>query len=155
MDNSNLNEWYPYNSFVDDDDNVYVADASENRVILFNNSKILIQKIKITVSFVKGLTNGTTVVNLTCGNEANRLHYPTALFIRNQTLFITGSDFYGVNKFSCNNSVEYLESDNISLSFGLYVDENNTVYASNYLNHSVVKWNDGETNGTVVRSSCV
>ncbi|CAM4857880.1 unnamed protein product [Rotaria socialis] len=136
----------PYDFIIDVNDNIYVADGSNNRVI----------------RFATGSTSGEIVAGMGSGGKGkSELAFPTALFLtRNYTLFIADSNNSRVQKWKYDEPLGFTVAggdgsgvtlDKISVSYGLYVDDQYNVYVSEYENHRVTLWmNNNKTIGRLV-----
>lgn len=153
----------PYNVFIDSYDNTYVADTSNNRIIRFQSGKSLIWNRKLILTFCQGLTSGIVIAGSGIASESgnNVLNHPTGVFVtRNQTMFIIDSKNFRIQKWNNGESLGYTVAgghgegnslDKISVSFGLYVDDEFNIYISEYENHRVTIWmNNNTTAGRIV-----
>lgn len=110
--------------------------------------------------------NGTIIAGFTFGggNGKSELNYPSALFVtQDQTLFIADSGNHRVQKWKYGEPLGHTAAggrgngstlDKISMSYGLYIDDQYNVYVSEYENHRVTLWmSNNSTTGRVVCSA--
>ncbi|CAF1406871.1 unnamed protein product [Adineta steineri] len=133
-----LNQFfYPQGIFTGNDKSIYIADPHNDRVVKWKlNSK--------TGQIIAG-GNGK-------GNENNQLNYPTdVLFDKKNNSFII-SDRKNRRLIRCfhqNETNPQIINSNI-ICFGLTIDKNGFIYASNSENDEVRRWKQGNNEGELV-----
>ncbi|CAF3584057.1 unnamed protein product [Rotaria sp. Silwood1] len=134
MDMKGTNQlWNPWSLYVDDDQTIYVADHSNQRI----------------VEWKPGATNGTVVAS---GNEAHQLNGPIDVIIDKESDSLIISDYRNkrVVRWPRHNGTrgEVIIS-NIS-SFGLTMDDNGFLYVVHDEKYEVRRYKIGDTQETVV-----
>ncbi|MEI6185059.1 MAG: choice-of-anchor Q domain-containing protein, partial [Bacteroidota bacterium] len=138
---------YPGGLFVDKKGNVFVADATNNRIM----------------KWLKGATSGITVAGGNgAGNATNQLNYPLGVYVDTSgNIYIADSRNHRVQKWKDGDSygktvagnaaaVAGSTSNLLNNPTGIYVDVANNIYISDYLNNRIQKWASGAINGTTV-----
>ncbi len=114
---------------------------------------------------IVGSPNGTLIAGFTLngGSGKSELNFPTALFLtRNHTLFILDSKNYRVQRWYYGEPLGFTVAgghgqgttlDKISMSYGLYVDDEYNVYVSECDNNRITLWmSKNMTTGRIVRT---
>ncbi|CAF4661566.1 unnamed protein product, partial [Rotaria socialis] len=152
----------PHNIFVDNYDNVYVADGNNHRIIRFSPGKILVFENKRFYYYVEGSKSGTNIagIRLRAGKGKSELNTPTTVFVTgDQTLFILDAGNFRVQKWKYGEPLGFPvagryrvgnTSQNISFSYGLHVDDEHNVYVSDHSNHRVMLWMKNDTSVGIV-----
>ncbi|CAF4216375.1 unnamed protein product, partial [Rotaria magnacalcarata] len=130
----------PYGLYVDDDDDqtVYVADSSNHRI----------------VKWKKGAANGQVVVGGNGkGSGAHQLSYPLDVIVDKERDSLIISEFEnsrGVRWPRRNGTSGETIISNIGNCLALTMDENGSLYVTDYSKHEVRRYQRGESEGTVV-----
>ncbi|CAF3755882.1 unnamed protein product [Rotaria socialis] len=152
----------PHNIFVDNYDNVYVADGNNHRIIRFSPGKVLVFENKRFYYYVEGSKSGTNIagIRFTAGKGKSELNTPTTIFVTgDQTLFILDAGNFRVQKWKYGEPLGFPvagryrvgnTSQNISFSYGLHVDDEHNVYVSDHSNHRVMLWMKNDTSVGIV-----
>ncbi|CAF4796845.1 unnamed protein product, partial [Rotaria socialis] len=147
----------PQDVFVNDYDNVYVADTNNHRIIRFSPGKVLVFENKRVYYYVEGSKSGTNIagIQLRAGKGKSELNTPTTVFVTgDQTLFILDAGNFRVQKWKSGEPLGFPVAgghgvgntlDKISHSYGLYVDDQHNVYVSDHRNHRVTLWMKNNT----------
>ncbi|CAF3631892.1 unnamed protein product [Rotaria sp. Silwood1] len=127
----------PSGIFIDDNENIYIADHSNHRILEWkcnaNNGQI-----------VAGENEQ--------GNKINQLNHPVDVIIdkQNNSLIIADRHNRRVIRWPCqNNTNGQIIIENIDC-YGLAMDKNGYLYVSDTEKHEVRRWKIGEKNGTIV-----
>jgi len=137
--------YYPYGIFVDDNENVYVSDAGNNRV----------QK------WAPGATSGATVAgDGTSGSSASQLSYPAGIYLDNSgNVYVSDRFNNRVQEWApgatsgatvAGDGTNGSSASQFSYPTGIYVDGNGDIYITDYANSRVQEWAPGATSGTTV-----
>ncbi|CAF2128179.1 unnamed protein product, partial [Rotaria magnacalcarata] len=157
----------PCGLYVDDDQTVYVADQSNHRIVEWKSGATSGQVVAGVVvdqlgtvyvaddendrimRWPKGATQGSVIVGGNGGGgQSNQLNgpegssfdrhvHPNARWKQNGlTVAGRNGQGYGINQ--------------LSYPWGLYVDDDQTVYVADQYNHRIVEWKSGATSGQVV-----
>ncbi|CAF3460145.1 unnamed protein product [Rotaria socialis] len=137
-DATNQFNW-PWGLFVDDDQTVVIADYGNHRIIQWKNGDT---------------TNGQVVAGgKGQGNGLNQLGRPTDVLIDKETdsLIICDGENRRVVRWSRRSGTTQGEIliDNIKC-YGVAMDEQRYLYASDYVKHEVRRYQLGEKNGTLI-----
>ncbi|CAF4401828.1 unnamed protein product, partial [Adineta steineri] len=134
----NLNQLTdPLGIFIDNDKSVYIADQWNNRIVKWElNSNI-----------------GEIIVGRNeFGNQHNQLYCPTNIIFDKENNSFIISD-YGNNQviryFDQNQTNQQILISNINCC-GLTIDKNGFIYVSDYKNHEVRRWKEGDGKGNLV-----
>ena len=137
---------YPYGIYLDFNNNLYITDNQNSRVM----------------KYLSGASNGTVIAGVTgvLGNGSNRLNYPTYLYVdSSQNLYIADTINYRVMRWTNGaSSGSIVAGDGTSGSslnqlsgpYGISIDSNSNVFLAEYSNHRVTKWALGASSGVVV-----
>ena len=128
----------PWGLYVDDDQTIYIADCSNDRI----------------VEWKRGATSGQVVAGGNGkGNRTDQLNYPTDVIVDKETdsLIICDRGNERVMRWSRRSDTTNGETiiENIDC-WGLTMDDQRFLYVSDYEKHEVRRYRMGETNGTVV-----
>jgi sugar lactone lactonase YvrE len=128
----------PQGIFIDDDQNIYVADQGNHRIVEWKSNA----------------TNGQLVAGGNRkGNQINQLYYPRDMIIdkENNSLIIADYGNRRVMRCSLENNTKYRQIiiSNIDCR-GLTMDKNGSLYVSDCSKHEVRRWKRGDQNGTIV-----
>ena len=123
---SELNQLqYPSGIFLDDDSNLYIADAFNHRVVKWNYGSSVGQVV----------AGGNDL-----GNQSNQFRYPNSVAVdKNGTMFICDEGNKRLQKWEKDDSKGETLVSNISC-FGMYVDDQNLLYYSVVDEHKIVSW---------------
>lgn len=120
--------------------------------------------MRLLYRFFEGSKNGELLAGFTNtgGRGKSELDNPTAVFVtRNQTMFIVDSKNFRVQKWNHGEPLGFTvaggrgngaQLNQISLSYGLYVDDKYNVYVSEYRNHRVTLWMNSNTTAGIIVS---
>ncbi|CAF1372679.1 unnamed protein product [Adineta steineri] len=137
-DGQNLNQLsYPRGIFIDNKKSIYIADWRNDRIV----------KWKLDSNTGQIIVNGNEN-----GDQNNQLSYPTnIIFDKKNNSFIISNE--GNNRviryFDKNQTNQEILMSNIAC-FGLTIDKNGFIYVSDYENHEVRRWKQGDTKDEVV-----
>ncbi len=131
----------PYDMDFDAYNNLYVVDYNNHRIQRFN----------------QGTFVGTTVAgnSPSAGSSRSELHYPTAISVTpNGTMYILDRNNYRVLKWQVGDKLGYIVAGGkgnggaftqLGVSYGLFLDQFYNIYVSEYGNHRVTLWYNGNT----------
>ncbi|CAF3871930.1 unnamed protein product [Adineta steineri] len=116
--------------FIDNDKSVYIADSYNHRI-------------------VKWKLNSVTGQIIAGGNQNNQLNYPTnIIFDKKNNSFII-SEWGNKRIIRCFGQTQQTIISNIRCT-GLTIDKNGFIYVSDWDNHEVRRWKQGDTEGELV-----
>ena len=125
-----------------DNNTLYIADSSNNRVIVIQ----------------PGSTNATGIIG-SYGNASNQLNGPTDVFVTSTFIYILDANNYRVQRWSRNGSnmstvagitgIKGNTSSTITFkySYGIYVDQYGYLYVSDQSNNRVLRYSPGSSSG--------
>ncbi|CAF1202632.1 unnamed protein product [Adineta steineri] len=127
----------PLGICIDDDKSIYVADSENHRIV---KSELNSKTGQITAG-----GNGS-------GNQNNQLHGPTDIIFDKQ------NNFFIISEWENKRVIRYfdpkLTNPQIIISnitcYGLTIDKNRFIYASDWENHEVRRWKQGDRKGELV-----
>jgi len=139
----------PVSIYVDDSDNIYVADVFNNRIQKFPPNST-------------SATNGITVAGGNgSGSEPNQFNYPTGIFLDKQGyLFVADYNNYRIQKFppgsdSTTNGITVAggngggaDSNQLSFPFAVFVDAAGYLFVADQNNQRIQKFPPGSTSAT-------
>ncbi|CAF0856002.1 unnamed protein product [Adineta steineri] len=129
---------HPQGFYVDDDDDsIYIADTNNHRI----------------VQWKFGVNNGEIVAGKKGnGNGIDQLHTPMDVILNKEKKYLIICDMgnYRVIKWSRQNSQDQEILISSTFCWGLAIDNNGDLYISNWMNDEVRRWEEGDTEGTVV-----
>ncbi|CAF4174453.1 unnamed protein product, partial [Adineta steineri] len=124
----------PWGMFIDNNKSIYIAD--------FNNHRIVKWKLNSNTSRIIADGNGY-------GNESSQLGYPRdIIFHKNNDSFII-SDKGNKRVIQCYDQNQQIIIPNIHC-YGLTIDKDGFIYVSDYMNHEVRRWKQGDKKGELV-----
>jgi len=138
--------YYIYDIFVDDSENIYVADGNNNRI----------QK------WAPGATSGTTVAGQsdgTYGSGASQLSTPIGIYVDDSgNIYVAdaGNDRIqewapgATSGITVAGGVRGSGASQLSNPFPIFVDSSGNIYIGDINNYRVQKWAPGATSGTTV-----
>ncbi|CAF1085836.1 unnamed protein product [Adineta steineri] len=137
-DGQGLNQlYYPYGIFIDNEKSIYIADYSNHRIVKWKlNSK--------TGQIIAG-ENGM-------GNQNNHLTATTdVIFDKENNSFII-SDMGNRRVIRCFDQNQTNQQTIVSniICWGLTIDKNGFIYVSDWGNHEVRRWKQGDKQGELV-----
>jgi sugar lactone lactonase YvrE len=120
---------FPSGIFLDDDSNLYIADGFNHRI----------------VKWMYGSSSGQIIAGDNAGgNKSDQFHYPTSLtFDKDGTMFVVDGGNRRIQKWANNANQGETIISNIS-SWGVYIDNQNSLYYSDSNLHSILKWPENE-----------
>ncbi|CAF3819011.1 unnamed protein product [Adineta steineri] len=124
---------YPYGIFIDNDKSTYIADFWNHRI-------------------VKWKSNSNTGQVIVDGSGNTGLNRPTDIaFDKENNSFIIsdGGNSRVIRYFDQNPTNQQILISNIKC-YGLIIDRNGFIYASDYYNHEVRRWKQGDEKGELV-----
>ncbi|CAF1445094.1 unnamed protein product, partial [Adineta steineri] len=128
---------HPFGIFVDNDKSVYIADFSNHRIVKWklnsNTGQIILGE------------NGK-------GNQNNQLNDPVDIIFDKENNSFIISDMGNKRVIQCfdqNQTNQQILISNIDC-YGLTIDKNGFIYVSDYVNHEVRRWKQGDKNGELV-----
>ena len=136
----------PYGIYLDSNNNLYIADYFNSRVM----------------KYLFGASNGTVIAGITglLGNGLNQLNYPTLLYVdSSENLYVSDTYNYRVMRWTngassgsivAGDGTSGFALNQLSVPYGVWVDSNSNVLVAEYLNHRVTKWALGASSGIVV-----
>ncbi|CAF0816537.1 unnamed protein product [Adineta steineri] len=133
-------------NYVDSNQNIYISDGSNNRVMFWANS---------ATTGIKVAGDGTS------GTSLNHTAIPFGVWVDSSSnVFVSESGNHRVTRWSPGATVGVVVAggngqgttpDKLSGPYGIFYDETNqNLYIVNALSHIVVKWRVGTANGTVL-----
>ncbi|CAF3945493.1 unnamed protein product [Adineta steineri] len=129
-----LNQLYwPQEIFIDNDKSIYVADYENHRI-------------------VKWKLNSNTGEIIAGGNQNNQLNYPRDIIFdsENNSFIISDKGNKRVIQYSDQNQTDQqILVSNIDC-FGITIDQNGFIYVSDFENHEVRRWKQGDVVGELV-----
>ncbi|CAF4047136.1 unnamed protein product, partial [Adineta steineri] len=129
-----LNQLYwPQEIFIDNDKSIYVADYENHRI-------------------VKWKLNSSTGQIIAGGNQNNPLNYPRDIIFdsENNSFIISDKGNKRVIQYSDQNQTDQqILVSNIDC-FGITIDQNGFIYVSDFENHEVRRWKQGDVVGELV-----
>ncbi len=142
---SSLNMLYqPFGATIDDDNTLYIADTSNNRVVLVQSNS----------------TTAIAVIGQGSTSNMYTLNYPTGIFVTQTSIYVLDAWNYRVQKWLRNLSnpvtvagvkgVNGNSTNNaaFSTSVGLFVDNYANIFVSDYFNNRVIMFPWNSTSGT-------
>ncbi len=128
----------PCGIFIDDDQNIYVADWGNHRIVEW--------KCNATNGRIVAGGNGQ-------GNQTNQLNHPIDVIIDKEknSLIIADSENKRVMRWSLENNTKngQIIIEDIDC-YGLKMDKNGSLYVSDWEKNEVRRWKRGDQNGTLV-----
>ncbi|CAF4095879.1 unnamed protein product [Rotaria magnacalcarata] len=129
--------YYPYGLYVDDDENVLIADWGNHRI----------------VEWKPGATNGEVVAGGNGpGKQNNQLCSPRDVIVDKETDSLIICDWVNRRVVRWSRQIRTRGEtiiDNIGC-WGLTMDDQRSLYVADYEKHEVKRYRDGQRNGTVV-----
>ncbi|CAF0735486.1 unnamed protein product [Adineta steineri] len=128
----------PYGMYVDNDDQcIYIADGGNHRIVRW--------EFGADISEIVAGGNGI-------GNEIYQLHYPMDVILDREKKHLIICDYGNMRVVRWSRQTS--QDQQILIPFiscwGLAMDNNGDLYVSDWVGHPVVRWQEGDTAGTVV-----
>ncbi|CAF1144770.1 unnamed protein product [Adineta steineri] len=129
---------HPHGIYVDnDDDSIYIADTDNHRVVRWGF----------------GAKNGEIVAGGTgSGRELYQLNFPLDVVLDKEKKYLIICDQRNVRvmRWSLQNSQNPQVLIDRIVCWGLAMDNNGDLYISDWSEHKVIRWKQGDTEGTIV-----
>jgi sugar lactone lactonase YvrE len=111
---------------ISSDDILYIADTGNNRIVVVQLSSNIIQRI---------IGSGP-------GTSSNQFYNPNDVFVTDTVIYVMDTNNYRVQEWSRNgtNPTTVPGAQSLSISFYLFLDKDNYLYVSDYVNNIVIRF---------------